>query len=577
MRSRLLATIATVILAPALSAQLRFDRDMGTKLTLGDDATVQGLPLAFPFPFHGANYNAICVCSNGYIWLGPTSVSGGDFSPSDADLRAGAPRLCPLWGDYNPSATGSGGVYFKSLPDRAVISWAHVHEYGTTNAVSFQVTLLPTGHVQVAYGANAARGGLFNSTMLIGASQGGGAAHNPVSFAVRPFLTGADTFHETIPMPGPIAYSNLKWDWSPAFPGFAVSALNGAANELPPPALVESIGIGCPKDDVTIYEQFGVGLGAVDVGGMEFTFTPNGQGGYGVTRTITRPRPIGTISDLGLVDESTALVTLPFAWPHSSGPVTQIVVSSNGFVTLGPTNPGSGCCVGNIAGLLAGPARIAGLWIDLNPSAGGAVYTNHDPVKGTFHVVWDAVPYYPNLGSNTIHIALEPSGMFHIGLETVSIINGSSQTLIGYSDGGGASDTGSTDLSSLTGTLDLGAHVEPLALAPLASSMPILGSSYTTRVSENRGLLVYLLVGAEIPPIDLTPIGGTNCSVYLGSPILTLVNVAFGAPASDFTIPIPYDLALAGLEFAAQSASDDAEANLLGWRISNGNRLTIGL
>ena len=74
-----------------------------------------------------------------------------------------------------------------------------------------------------------------------------------------------------------------------------------------------------------------------------------------------------------------------------------------------------------------------------------------------------------------------------------------------------------------------------------------------------------------------SPIGGTNCSVYLGSPILTLVNVAFGAPASDFTIPIPYDLALAGLEFAAQSASDDAEANLLGWRISNGNRLTIGL
>lgn len=569
--------LATAILAPALSAQFRFDRDMGTKLALGDDATIQGLPLAFSFPFHGANYNAICVCSNGYIWLGPTSVGGGDFTPSDADLRGGAPRLCPLWGDYNPTAPGSGAVWFKSLPDRAVISWAHVYEYGTTNAVSFQVTMFPDGHFDVAYGSNAARGGLLNSTMLIGASPGGGATHNPVSFAVRPFLTGADTFHETIAMPGPIAYRDLKWDWSPTFPGFAVSDTNGTANELPPPALVESIGVGCPKDDVTLYELFGTGLGAVDVGGMEITFTPNGEGGYGVTRSLARPRPIGTISDLGLDDETTTLVTLPFAWPHSSGPVTQIVVSSNGFLTLGPTNPGSGCCSGSIASLLAGPARIAGLWVDLNPAAGGSVYSNYDPVKGTFHVVWDSVPYHANLGSNTFHIALEPSGIFHIGLETISIVNGGSQTLIGYSDGYGSRDTGSTDLSMISGTLDLGPHIDPLTMEPIAPTSPILGTVYQTRVSENRGLLVYLLVGSEIPPIDLTPIGGTNCSVYLGSPILTLVNVAFGAPTSDFSIAIPDDLALAGLEFAAQSASDDADANLLGWRISNGNRLTIGL
>ena len=46
------------------AAQLRFDRDMGTKLTLADDSTVQGLSLAFSFPFHGASYSSICVCSN---------------------------------------------------------------------------------------------------------------------------------------------------------------------------------------------------------------------------------------------------------------------------------------------------------------------------------------------------------------------------------------------------------------------------------------------------------------------------------------------------------------------------------
>ena len=578
MRSLPTALLATAIFAPLLSAQLRFDRDMGTKLTLADDSTVQGLSLAFSFPFHGANYSSICVCSNGYVWLGATSVPGGDFTPSDADLRNGAPRLCPLWGDYDPTAPGSGGVYFKSLPDRAVISWAHVYEYGTTNPVSFQVTLFPTGHVDVGYGDNAARGGLQNSTMLIGASEGGGAIANHVSFALRPFLTGADTFSETLVMPGPIAYHGLKWNWSPSFPGFAVSEIAANANELPPPAEVEAFGVGCPRDDITLYELFGNGAGtSVDVGGMEFTFMPNGVGGYTVTRSAPRPRAPGFSNDLVAGDDTTHLVTLPFTWPHSSGGIDEIVVSANGFLTLGPVNSGSGCCVGSIPALLAGRARIAPLWLDLNPAAGGSVFTTYDAIKGSFYVVWDSVPRYPNIGTNTFHVAFEPSGIFRISITTTSVVNGATQTLVGYSDGGGASDPGSTDLSSLAGSLDLGRHIEALTLAPAPSSKPILGANYVTRVTENRGLLVYLLIGNEIPPIDLTPLGATGCSAYVGTTALTLINLAFGAPASDFSIPIPFDLALAGLEFAAQAASDDPVANALGWRISNANRLLIGL
>ncbi len=578
MRSISTALLATAIFAPVLSAQLRFDRDMGTKLAMADDSTVQGLSLAFSFPFHGANYSSICVCSNGYIWLGPTSVTGGDFTPSDADLRNGAPRLCPLWGDYDPTAPGSGGVYFKSLDDRAVISWAHVYEYGTTNAVSFQVTLYPTGHVDIAYGDNAARGGLQNSTMLIGASEGGGALANHVSFALRPFLTGADTFSETLVMPGPIAYHGLKWNWSPSFPGFAVAEIASTANELPPPAKVEEFGVGCPRDEITLYELFGNGAGtSVDVGGMEFTFVPNGVGGYSVSRSAPRPRAPGFSNDLVAGDETTHLVTLPWTWPHSSGGIDEIVVSANGFLTLGPTDSGPGCCVGSIAGLLAGPARIAPLWLDLNPAASGTVFTTYDAIKGSFYVVWDAVPRYPNIGTNTFHVAFEPSGIFRISITTTSIVNGATQTLVGYSDGGGASDPGSTDLSSIAGTLDLGRRVDPLALAPVSSSRPILGANYLTRVSENRGLLVYLLIGAETPPVDLSPIGAPGCMAYVGTTALTLVNLAFGSPTSDFPVPIPLDLALAGLEVVAQSASDDPAANALGWRVSNANRMRIGL
>ena len=96
-------------------------------------------------------------------------------------------------------------------------------------------------------------------------------------------------------------------------------------------------------------------------------------------------------------------------------------------------------------------------------------------------------------------------------------------------------------------------------------------------MTENRGLLVYLLIGQEIAPIDLTPIGGTGCSAYVGTPVATFINLAFGSPTSDFAIAIPLDLSIAGIELAAQCASDDPLANLLGWRVSNGNRLKIGL
>ncbi|MEQ1634913.1 MAG: hypothetical protein ABL997_21210, partial [Planctomycetota bacterium] len=387
------------LLAPQLRAQELFDRDLGTNLALGDDSTAQGLSLGFAFPFGGIDYSAVCVCSNGYIWLGATSVAGADYTPTDAELRSGAARICPLWGDYNPAAPGSGNVWMKTLPDRAVISWAGVYEYGTTNVVDFQVTLYPTGHFDIAYGSNPAAGGVLNTAMVIGASPGAGASANLVSFATRPMLTGDITFAEVLTVPGAIAYHDTKWNFSPSAPGFAVSDLVFVPNDLPPPARFDLVGTGCPSASITIYELYGNGVGSpLDIGGSELTFTPNSEGGYLVSRELPRPRPLGTVSLLPAGDDTRHLVTLPFAFPHASGTINQIVVAANGFITLGPTDPGAGCCVGGVLPLLNGPPRIAAFWLDLNPAAGGTLSTSYDPIKGIFSVIWDRVPEHPSVG-----------------------------------------------------------------------------------------------------------------------------------------------------------------------------------
>jgi hypothetical protein len=48
-------------------------------------------------------------------------------------------------------------------------------------------------------------------------------------------------------------------------------------------------------------------------------------------------------------------------------------------------------------------------------------------------------------------------------------------------------------------------------------------------------------------------------------------------PTTDFVVPIPNSIDLAGMLLMSQAAADDAAANALGWRTSNGGRWTIGL
>jgi hypothetical protein len=97
-------------------------------------------------------------------------------------------------------------------------------------------------------------------------------------------------------------------------------------------------------------------------------------------------------------------------------------------------------------------------------------------------------------------------------------------------------------------------------------------------VSKLRGMLCYLAIGTQIPPIDLGIIGAPECTQYVALPSqLTLLNAVFGMPTTDFVVPIPNSIDLAGMLLMSQAAADDAAANALGWRTSNGGRWTIGL
>jgi hypothetical protein len=96
------------------------------------------------------------------------------------------------------------------------------------------------------------------------------------------------------------------------------------------------------------------------------------------------------------------------------------------------------------------------------------------------------------------------------------------------------------------------------------------------------GVLAFLVLGFSeaLPPIDMTPLGAGGCNSYidfLTAPIASQFRPTLGATSVTFGIPIPVDPAFAGVVLLGQCLGDDPLANGLGFRFSNGVRMTVGL
>lgn len=594
--TRAASLLGAVLASAGLFAQNPpcFDLNLGTDLRLGDDATAQGLALGFSFTFAGVTYTDVCVCSNGYIWLGPTSVSGGDFTPTEAELLSGAPRICPLWTDFNPGATGSGHVYFNAVPASganpayALITWSNVYEFGTTSPKSVQVRMDANNNITVTYDSNCANisGGTLNSNAIVGASPGGGAASNLVSFATRPFASGGDTFCEVIAVPG-FAYGNTSMLWiatAPSQPGYQIVDRTCTPNNLPGPAEWAKVGIGCPTP-TSVYELFSNATTPIDLSNLSFLFVPNGQGGY----VVLQPGGNwfgGFANNLGAGDDTVHTLNVPFAWPHDGGTLSTMVASSNGFVWLDGVGSGSACCAGSAPAFLSGLPRVAGMWTDLNASptsssGAGAVYADLDTATGHYVVTWAGIGEFGQPGaSNTFQIAFHPNGPFEIRYQSVAMLSPTRVALAGYSAGNPARDN-PVDLSMANG-LNLGPSGRPLDLNAATGSLPRLNSTFTMDLSGIRAtsLIAVLVLGFEAsPPIDLGTLGATGCSGYVnvfGAPSTNLVAVTGGAALASFSLVIPNNVSLAGVTLMAQGAAP-AAVNPLGYMFSNGGRMVVGL
>jgi hypothetical protein len=183
---------------------------------------------------------------------------------------------------------------------------------------------------------------------------------------------------------------------------------------IPVQADVDSGDIAVVETDATILQpgkEF-------DLTGHTVIFTPKSGGGYTISLfSGTIDTRLGTNLALG-DDVSSSAQTLGFTFPFFGVSYSSVFVNSNGYATFGSSssfvtfNSPSATDLSTVLDRMAeGLPRIAPLWNDLNPLAGGGVFFN--ALSDRALITWNEVPRFGTSTPNTFQIALFPSGAIH--------------------------------------------------------------------------------------------------------------------------------------------------------------------
>ncbi len=347
------------------------------------------------------------------------------------------------------------------------------------------------------------------------------------------------------------------------------------ASEVPsglPMARKQAVGGSCGGCRTALYESFAT-AGAFDLANRSMTHALNG-GTYTVADTGAAFVPAAG-APLALGDDGEARVALPFVLPYPGGTTTALLVCSNGFVSPAASNGTS--YQPSAAQLLGGAPRWAAAWHDFNPTAAGSGPVLVDATASEVRITWNGVASFGGGGAATFQYRFRPDGTVHVVWGAMSPAGNG--YVVGWSPGALAQDPGAADLSAVLGT------PTPLCTSSFAgitldtSARPILGTSFqwtTSGIPPGSSFLALLRSPAQaVPAIDLGVVGMPGCMAHVVDPIASVV--VLPAASVQHAEPVPNAPSLIGFVLVGQSLVYRPPLTPLGFVVSNGMVLTLGL
>ena len=194
-------------------------------------------------------------------------------------------------------------------------------------------------------------------------------------------------------------------------------------------------GLDYVYNDVWIIEDDGTlalsGTNAFDTNLKTFQFAPAGGGAYNITNpAFSYDAVLGT--GIAIDDDGWVVVPLAFSFPYAGGNWNQMYVGGNGIISFGANPNPSGFF--DPADFYSSTPKLAGYYMDLDPSAGGTVRSKSEVTKHT--ITWSAVPAYGTFNFNTFQIVLYPSGNFTFTYNGMASTVSGSPIVVGFHPGG---------------------------------------------------------------------------------------------------------------------------------------------
>jgi subtilisin family serine protease len=220
---------------------------VGTRLFGSADDSSTTLALPFPFPFYGAVYREVFVCTNGFV-----SFAGRDSALVHTDLPSDAPgvpraMVAPFWSDLDlRTARGAGRAYAHFDGSKLIVEWRDAIHFSGVGPYSFQLMLWPSGMMEFQYLAVGPAGigattGLQDASGTVGLRMAFNAPYARAGLRVR--VTAQEDWltldrGSGITPPGGTDTLKVRFDARPGPDGDYLGEVRLASNDVELPLLV---------------------------------------------------------------------------------------------------------------------------------------------------------------------------------------------------------------------------------------------------------------------------------------------------------------------------------------------------